>query len=49
MPENTFPKCPICGADTDTYYYNKKLFEIIGCPECIDFWDAWETQPEERV
>ncbi len=38
--EPEFPKCPICGEETDTVYVNKKL-EIVGCSECITSRDAW--------
>ena len=49
MKEPEFPVCPICGAETDTYYYNKRTGEIVGCDECVESQDAWETQPIDRI
>ena len=34
------PRCPICGAKTDTYY--KFKCEVIGCDNCVKPTDAWE-------
>lgn len=35
------PRCPICGAETDTFY--KGYYEdIVGCSECVESVDAWE-------
>lgn len=47
MKTEKFPKCPICGAETDTFYYNKHLGEIVGCDNCLDSRDAWEDLAEE--
>lgn len=40
--EPRWPVCPVCGAECDTIYRNKKS-EIVGCYECLDSRDAWET------
>lgn len=40
-PEQVPPKCPVCGAETDTLIATKD-WEIIGCPECIHHLDAWD-------
>ncbi len=34
------PLCPICGEETETLYANIDG-EIVGCPECLKFVDAW--------
>lgn len=39
--EPKYPLCPICGAETDTFYRNKDL-DIIGCDECVSTVDAWD-------
>ena len=44
-PEAPIPVCPICGAETDTYYKNADG-EIVGCDECVSTIDAWETQDD---
>lgn len=36
------PRCPVCGAETDTYYYDK-YNDIVGCSECIETRDAWDA------
>lgn len=36
------PRCPRCGAETDTLYKSKAAVE--GCPECIRAVDAWEVE-----
>lgn len=36
------PVCPVCGSETDTFYYDK-YHEIVGCSECIETRDAWEV------
>ena len=38
--EPKFPICPVCGAETDTYY--KCDMEIVGCDECVSSVNAWE-------
>ncbi len=38
--EPKFPICPVCGAETDTYF--KCDTEVVGCSECITKVDAWE-------
>lgn len=39
--EPKYPICPICGAETDTFYRNRDL-DIIGCGECVSTVDAWD-------
>lgn len=39
VPE--FPRCPVCGDETDTLYRNAES-EIVGCSECLHMYDAWE-------
>lgn len=36
------PICPICGAETDTFFKNNDS-EIVGCDECVRKVDAWEV------
>lgn len=44
MPDSTkWPICPICGEECDSIYKNKDR-EIVGCGECISWFDAWETE-----
>lgn len=38
----TWPRCPVCGSETDTYFLNA-FHEIAGCSECIETVDAWEA------
>lgn len=40
-PEPEMPRCPVCGAETDTFYRDKH-HHIVGCDECICTVDAWE-------
>ena len=40
-PESNPPICPICGAETDTFYVDKDG-EIFGCGECVKAKDAWD-------
>lgn len=40
-PEESWPRCPICGAECDTYYRDREG-ETVGCGECIRAVDAWE-------
>lgn len=37
------PHCPVCGEETDTFY-RRKDFVIVGCPECVDGIDAYESR-----
>lgn len=40
-PEPKMPRCPVCGAETDTFkrdYYG----DIVGCDECVKDIDAWD-------
>ena len=36
------PTCPICGAETDTFYEDLVTGDIVGCAECLRSVDAWE-------
>lgn len=36
----TCPRCPVCGAETDTVYKNV-YGDPVGCPECVTEVDAW--------
>lgn len=36
-----WPRCPVCGAETDTLYRNQSM-DIVGCDGCIRPVDAWE-------
>ena len=49
MKEPEFPICPVCGAETDTYYRDINSGEIVGCDECIESVDAWDTQPTDKI
>lgn len=40
-PEPPLPRCPICGAETDTFCKDKNG-DIVGCDECVSTVDAWE-------
>lgn len=39
--EPKYPICPVCDAETDTFYRNY-YGEIVGCDMCIKAVDAWE-------
>ena len=43
--EHDMPVCPMCGAETDTFYTNSER-DIIGCDECVHIVDAWEHKSE---
>jgi uncharacterized protein with PIN domain len=36
------PICPICGAECEDIYRDA-FSQIVGCDECLDRKDAWET------
>ena len=40
-PES-FPTCPVCGAETDAFYRIRRYGNIVGCEECVYKSDAWE-------
>lgn len=40
-PEPKAPRCPICGAETDTFKKDH-YGEIVGCDECVKDIDAWD-------
>ena len=37
-----FPRCPVCGEETDVFFRNCRSGEILGCDNCIEERDAWE-------
>lgn len=39
------PRCPVCMAETDTYYRDY-WGNIVGCDECIESIDAWDYREE---
>lgn len=41
--EPSYPHCPICGAECDTYYMNK-YDEIFACEECLKTASAWDIE-----
>lgn len=41
LPETPLPRCPVCGAETDTFCRGKHM-DIVGCDECVRAVDAWE-------
>ena len=41
--EPDYPRCPMCGKETDNVYVINDTGDIIGCPECIHTKDAWEV------
>ena len=43
MPSDETPVCPVCGAETDTYYLDE-YGDVIGCDCCIRAVDAWDHQ-----
>lgn len=42
-PQTVTPRCPICGAEADTYYLDKDNI-IVGCGFCVKTTDAYEYQ-----
>lgn len=45
-PEEPLPICPVCGAETDTFFQDK-YGDIVGCDECIKRLDAWDYVQED--
>ena len=41
--EDGWPVCPICGAETDTIYFDNDQ-NIVGCGECIKTVDAFDWE-----
>ena len=41
-PAYTCPRCPVCDAETDSFYKDK-WGNIGGCPECVQEVTSWET------
>jgi hypothetical protein len=46
MPSSAPPVCPVCYQETDRFYIANGSNEIIGCENCIDSVDAWDTEHE---
>ena len=44
IPSPDPPVCPVCYEETDRFYIAKGTNEIIGCENCIDSVDAWDTE-----
>lgn len=44
-----FPTCPVCGAETDTYYVSRLTGDVVGCDECLKSQDAWDSQPIDKI
>ena len=42
-----FPRCPICGEESDTFYKNG-AGEICGCDVCIKAVDAWDYVEDDE-
>lgn len=42
--EPEYPRCPVCNKECETIYRYKGTGEIIGCANCIEKCDAWETE-----
>lgn len=45
------PRCPICGAEADTFYYGKTIWDdtrqVVGCDGCIKTKEWWEVEEED--
>ena len=39
------PVCPVCGAETDTFY--RVFGEVIGCDHCVEITDAWSAEYDD--
>lgn len=37
-----YPRCPICGEESDTFYYSTREREIVGCECCVMAQEAWK-------
>ena len=42
-----YPRCPVCGEETDTLYQDG-MGDIVGCERCLEQIDAWERQERGR-
>ncbi len=45
--EPDYPHCPVCEAETDTFYKNQ-YGDIVGCEECLRRVDAWEEMEDAK-
>jgi hypothetical protein len=45
--EPDYPHCPVCEAETDTFYKNQ-YGDIVGCEECLRRVDAWEEMEDSK-
>ena len=44
--EPTYPHCPVCDAETDTFF--KDCYgTIVGCEDCLSKVNAWEEMEDE--
>ena len=41
----SFPRCPVCGNETDTLYKNRQGTVFV-CDVCVNIQDAWEAEYE---
>lgn len=46
LSKPNFPRCPVCAAETDSVITVGGM--AVGCFECAEFDDAWETIKNER-
>ncbi len=45
--EPRWPVCPVCGAETDTFYQGRDR-AVMGCDRCVGVVDAWEELERTR-
>ena len=38
-----YPTCPVCGAETDTVYVDRRTYDVVGCDACLRSEDAWDV------
>lgn len=43
--EPRVPVCPVCGAETDTFY--RVFGEVIGCDHCVEITYAWSAEYDD--
>lgn len=44
--EPNYPHCPVCEAETDTFYKDQ-YGDIVGCEECLHRVDAWQVMEDD--
>lgn len=48
-PEYDTPRCPVCGAETDTLYEDKYGYAgVVGCDNCLAAIDAWDYMADHK-